>query len=306
MGTNSFHLIIVKIKSDGSFKIIDREKEICRLGSHEGKNLSMISYEEQELAISILSRFKKIIDIYNAQIRAIATSAIREARNKNEFIHEVKKRTGIKVEAIEGIEEAELIYRGIKNFLPVEDKKVLCVDIGGGSTEVLLGNNGKSMFAVSIKVGAVRLSKKFFPDYRLTQDSIVQCESYIENEILEFNDIHRKRNYDFAVGTSGTIFAIASMVHAINYSTSFKKIKGFSFNADQLNHVYDLILRAKTKEERLKIKGMEPKRADIIPAGVMILKKIFDLFNINGMQISDYALREGIVLEMIQKIQENK
>ena len=199
-----------------------------------------------------------------------------------------------------------MIYRGIKKFLPVEDKKVLCVDIGGGSTEILLGNKGKSRFAVSIKIGSVRLSKKFFPDYKLSQKSIQECESYIENEILQFEELHKKWNFDFAVGTSGTVFAIASLIHSINYSTAFKKIKGFSFNSEQLNQVYDLILNAKTREDRLRINGMDSKRADIIPAGVMILKKVFDFFNIKGMQISDYALREGIILETIQEMKQNK
>lgn len=306
MGTNSFHLIIVKIKNDGSFKIIDREKEICRLGSHKGKNLSFISDEEKRLAISILLRFKKLTQIYNAPIRAIATSAIREAKNKIDFIEEVKKQTGINVEAIKGREEAELIYSGIKKSLPIEDKKVFCVDIGGGSTEILLGNRGKTAFASSIKIGAVRLSKKFFPDYIVSKESIGHCETYIEKEILLHKNTYARQRYDFAVGTSGTIMAIASLIHSMNHSVSFKKVKGFSFNAVQLKQVYESIINAKSKEDRLKIKGMERKRADIIPAGVIILKKVFDLFNIKEMKISDYALREGIILDSIQRMQEHQ
>lgn len=302
MGTNSFHLIIVKIKDDGTFKIIDRERAICRLGSHKGKNLSFISDEEKELAISILIRFKKLTEIYKAPIRAIATSAIREAQNRNDFIKEVKKQTGINVEVIEGSEEAELIFRGIKKSLPVEDKKVFCVDIGGGSTEILLGVKGRTAFALSIKIGAVRLSKKFFPEYIISKDSIDQCEAYIENEILLHKNIYAGKDFDFAIGTSGTIMAIASLIHSMNHSVSFKKLKDFSFNAAQLRLVYESIINSKTKEDRLKIKGMERKRADIIPAGVMILKKVFDLLDIKEMKISDYALREGIILDSIDQM----
>ncbi|MCU0413767.1 MAG: hypothetical protein MUE91_05085, partial [Ignavibacteriaceae bacterium] len=138
MGTNSFHLIIVQVKSDGSFKVIDREREVIRLGSHKGKEFTWISEGEMEKAIDVLKDFGKIAQFYKAELRAIATSAIREAKNKSEFIDRMFEETGINVEAVDGKTEAELIYLGVQHALDVDDKRILCVDIGGGSTEFLL------------------------------------------------------------------------------------------------------------------------------------------------------------------------
>ncbi len=122
MGTNSFHLIIVEVRRNGAFKIIDREREVIRLGSHSKNGFSIISEGEMEKAIDILLEFGKIARFYNAEIRAIATSAVREAKNKNEFIERVYESTGISVEAIKGKDEAELIYLGIQNVIDVKNK----------------------------------------------------------------------------------------------------------------------------------------------------------------------------------------
>ena len=175
MGTNSFHLIIVEMREDGSIKFLDREREFIRLGSELGEDLSFISEGETAKAISVLQNFSSIAKYYKADIRAVSTSAVREAKNKNNFIDEVFKQTGIKVETIEGTEEAKLIFLGMKNALPLNDKSVLGIDIGGGSTEFIYGVNGIPVYAESVKVGAVRLSKKFFPDFIITESSIKDC-----------------------------------------------------------------------------------------------------------------------------------
>ena len=302
MGTNSFHLIIVKLKKDGSFKLIDREKEVIRLGSHEGKDLSVISSDEIKNAVKILSRFKKLAQYYNAKMRAVATSAVRESHNQNEFLEAVFRLTGIEVEVIKGRHEAELIYRGASKALPLDNKKVLCVDIGGGSTELVFGNKGKAVFAESIKVGAVRLSKKFFPDFLISEKAVKECEQYIDEHLKSKHNLLFDEDYDFAVGSSGTIQSVAAL---INYSKNNKplgKMNGFTFSNKELYSVVDQIIMRTTTEERLKIKGMEPKRADIIPAGILILKKTFELFKLKEITISEFALREGIILEMLDKI----
>ncbi len=302
MGTNSFHLIIVKLKKDGSFKIIDREKEVIRLGSHEGKNLSLISPDETANAIKILSRFKKLAQYYDAKMRAVATSAVRESHNQDEFINAVFKSTGIEVEVIKGHHEAELIYRGAKKALSIENKKVLCIDIGGGSTEFVFGNNGKPVFAESVKIGAVRLSKRFFPDFLITDEAVKECEKYIEDHLSSKHNLQIDEKYDFAVGSSGTIQSVASMINSLKTNKPIGKLNGFSFSKKELSLIVNLVMSKKTTDERLMIKGMEPKRADIIPAGLLILKKAFELFKLTKITVSEFALREGIILEMLDRI----
>lgn len=305
MGTNSFHLVIVEMKKDGSFIFIDREREVIRLGSQKGKDLSFISEEETERAVKILTDFVKLAKHYNAKIRAISTSAVREAKNQKEFVDTILNKTGVTVEVIDGRTEARLIFLGIKNALPIDNKKVLCVDIGGGSTEFIYAVNGKINFAESVKIGAVRLSKLFFPDYIITDESVKQCSDYVEKQILNNKNIITSVELDFGVGSSGTVDTIynlsqANRVHEKNYPSN-----GYIFSKEEFEKHYSTIINLRTSAERAFIPGMEAKRADIIPAGMIILKKIFELFKIQNMVISDYALREGIVLDTAGKEQTN-
>jgi exopolyphosphatase/guanosine-5'-triphosphate,3'-diphosphate pyrophosphatase len=299
MGTNSFHLVIVQVKDNGKFKVVDREREVIRLGSSEGKDLSFISDEEIKRAVNIMLRFKKLAQYYKAKIRAIATSAVREARNKDDFIRTIKELTSIRVEVIDGKHEAELIFSGANKALEIADKRTLCFDIGGGSTEIILGKNGKSIFTASVKAGAVRLTKKYFPNFILTDEAVTECEKYVEDEIKADPDINIDKKYELAVGASGTIQSVAGMIYYLRTGRKTKTLNGFTFTKEELFKVAENVLSKKTLEERLKIKGIEDKRADIIPAGLIILKQIFKIFKIETMMISDFALREGIILQTI-------
>ena len=304
MGTNSFHLIIVQVKSDGSFKIIDREREVIRLGSHKGKEFTWISEGEMEKAVDVLKDFGKIAQFYKADVRAIATSAIREAKNKNEFIDRVNEETGITVEAVDGKTEAELIYLGVQNALDVEDKRILCIDIGGGSTEFLLGENGISEFAESIKIGAVRLSKMFFPDYHLTESGIDMCRHYIKDKLDTNTNLHPNHSFEMAIGSSGTIVAGASIISFRRNGKFKKSMNGFSFTANELFDLTADVLKCKSPVDRLFIEGMEIKRADIIPAGLLILSEVFNTFKLDEITVSENALREGIIIDTIMKTKE--
>ncbi len=301
IGTNSFHLIITKINQDGSLIVIDREKEVIRLGSQKGEELSLISQDEVAKGINILTRFKKLSAKYSAEIHAVATSAVREANNRNEFIEKVLKKTGIEIEIIDGKTEAGYIYKGVRKALPSKDKKLLSVDIGGGSTEIILGLNDEIIFGESIKIGAVRLSKKFFPDFILTNDRIINCNKFIEEQIKINKQINFGEKFDIAVGASGTILAIAGMIQYKKTEKKIKSLNAFVFSDEELEEVTDEILKRKTPEQRVNIEGMEYKRADIIPAGLLVLNKIFELFKIKEMIISKFALREGVVLNMLEK-----
>ena len=306
MGTNSFHLIIVQVKSDGSFKNIDREREVIRLGSHKGKEFSLISEGEMEKALDVLKDFAKIAQFYKAEVRAIATSAVREARNKEEFIDRVHNITGITVEAVNGKTEAELIYLGVQHALDVYEKRILCIDIGGGSTEFLLGENGISEFTESIKIGAVRLSKMFFPDYNLSDSGIEMCRHYIQDKLNSNGNLHPHHRFEMAVGSSGTIVAAASII-CFRRNGKFKKsMNGFSFSAEEVFNLTSDVLKCKSPVDRLFIEGMEIKRADIIPAGLLILSEIFRTLKLKNMTVSENALREGIIIDTISKMEEMK
>lgn len=301
MGTNSFHLIIVEADNNGSFKLLDKQREVIRLGSHKGEDLSVISSGEMEKAIDLLANFKSLAEYYSAEFYAVATSAVREAQNKNEFLEKVYNKLEIEVNVINGRREAELIFLGVQKALPVSDKKVLCIDIGGGSTEILLADKGKILFAESIKIGAVRLTKMFFPDYKLKNRSVKDCKFYIKQALLQNENIDYSQSYDLAIGTSGTINSAFHLVNSKFSKMKIKSVNGLTFSYSDFRSVLSDVLEAKTPSERIAIPGMEMKRADIIPAGLLILRRIMKNFNINQIILSEFALREGIIFDLISR-----
>jgi exopolyphosphatase/guanosine-5'-triphosphate,3'-diphosphate pyrophosphatase len=274
---------------------------VIRLGSQKGRNLSLISDGEINKAVNIISNFSNIAKKYNAKIRAVATSAVREAKNQKAFIESVNNKTGIQVEVIEGSKEARLIFEGIKHAIDVKNKKVLCVDIGGGSTEFIYAINEEIIFVESVKIGAVRLSKLFFPDFVIDDENVKQCCDYVIRQILEHKNIKTNIEFDFAIGSSGTVDTIYNLMNITTNKSIRKKMNGFTFNKKDFDLQYEKVMKYKTSIERLNVPGLEARRADIIPAGLIILKTIFELFNIKKMMISDYALREGIVFDTLER-----
>jgi len=301
IGTNSFHLIIVEVDEDGKIEFLERQREFLRLGSEFGEDLSFISDNEKAKAISVLKNFSTLVKYHKASIRAVSTSAVREAKNKNEFISTVFEQTGVKVETIEGTEEAKLIFLGMKNALPINDKSVLGIDIGGGSTEFIYGVNGLPVFAESVKIGAVRLSKKFFPDFVISESSVNECSEYVEQQIKFNNKIQTNISLDFAVGSSGTVDTICLIKQFQNEADIKPRLNGYSFDKSEFIEIYSFVMNLKNPLERMSVPGIEAKRADIIPVGFIILKKVFELFNIKKMILSEYALREGVVFDLINK-----
>ena len=307
IGTNSFHLIIVRVKEDGNFEIIDREKEVIRLGEGSSGDIKIIKPEAFTRALDALKRFKELTVSYDAGIRAVATSAVREAQNKTDFIEQVFEKSQIKIEIISGIEEARLIYLGILKAVPVFDKKILMIDIGGGSTEFLVGKKGDPIFSISMKIGAVRLTQKFFPDFLVNKSRVQECRDWVEGELFQTANNIKKLNFQLCIGSSGTIMSAGLMINALkNKSSSGNGIlNNFVFTKEELFEIEEDVLSRKTPEKRKKIPGIDDKRAEIIPAGIIILSTIFKLFELDKITISGYALREGIIIDTLQKHHED-
>ena len=299
IGTNSFHLIIAKINND-KFTVIDRSKEVVRLGL-SSSDMKYITEEAMDRGVMVLKRFKSLSDLHHASIRAVATSAVREALNKAEFIRRVKTETDIDIEIISGYEEARLIYLGILQSLPIYKDKVVVIDIGGGSTEFLCGQKGEISFAESLKLGSIRFTQKFFVNDKLDMSALFDCRETVRGVITPVTRRIDKKNIDYFIGTSGTINNIASIIKGIDRDDSVQTLNNFTFTRKELSEVVNLILSYKTNFERSKIPGLDPGRADIITAGAIILEQIFIELKIKEMTVSDFALREGVVLDSIHK-----
>jgi exopolyphosphatase/guanosine-5'-triphosphate,3'-diphosphate pyrophosphatase len=299
MGTNSFHLVIVGILSDGNVKILDRVKENVRLGSG-GKDMKNIASDAMERGITTLKHFSEIAKLFKAPIRAVATSAVREALNQNEFVKKVHARTGITVEVVSGFEEARLIYLGVLQALPVFNKKILCIDIGGGSVEYLVGAKGEALYANSLKIGCIRLTERFFPKPVIKDKDVKACREHIVGFLSPVAREIKKNKYEVAVGSSGTIQNIANMIRATRGEIIGMQVNNFSFTKEELDKIVKTVLKAKTDEQRLQIPGLDPKRVDIITAGALVLKETFELFKIKRMTVSEFALREGIIYDYLK------
>jgi exopolyphosphatase / guanosine-5'-triphosphate,3'-diphosphate pyrophosphatase len=306
IGTNSLHLIVAEIDPNtGRFRTIFRQKDLVRLGLGS-TDMKYLSEAAMDRALLALRQYKKIADASNAQIRAIATSAVREALNKDEFVRRVRTETGIRVEIASGIEEARLIHLGVLQSLPVFKKRHLLIDIGGGSTEFLLGLGRTVLFNNSLKLGAVRLTERYFKNVKSTSDTIAECRHYVRGILSPVVRGLQEFTYEIAIGSSGTITNLAQIINVSKGGTSVFPLNGFVFTREELSHAVDSILSCSTAEERSKIPGLDPARADIICAGAVIVDELFNALDLPTMTISDFALREGIILDTIEKYYRKK
>jgi exopolyphosphatase/guanosine-5'-triphosphate,3'-diphosphate pyrophosphatase len=300
IGTNSFHLIVVElVSSQGRFRILDREKHIVRLGSGTA-DMKHLAPDAMERGIRVLRQFKMIADAAHAPVRAIATSAVREALNRDEFLRSVIAETGIKIEIASGFEEARLIHLGILQALPVFRKKILVIDIGGGSTEFIIGQGRNIVYSNSVKLGAVRLTQRFFPEGKFTKKGLQECARFVTGMLAPTVRNIRTHTYDVVVGSSGTIGNITNIARMKRGGNPDHPINNTVVSRKEISGFLDELCSKKETADRAHIKGLDPARADIIIAGTILLHAIMKQLHIPSLVFSDYALREGIILDTIE------
>jgi exopolyphosphatase/guanosine-5'-triphosphate,3'-diphosphate pyrophosphatase len=303
VGTNSFHLIVATVDSRGMLHTILREKEVVRLGA-SGGDIKFLTPDAIKRGVETLKRFVDIARSKNAEIRAVATSAVREATNRQEFIDLVKKETGIDIEVISGIEEGRLIYLGALHSLPIINQKALITDIGGGSTETIIGYKGDILYVHSEKLGAIRLTVRFGLDDEVNESKINECRQYIRGVWAPIFYKINQIGYDVLVGTAGTILNIGVMTLLQNEKPVPDVLNGTILARKDVLKTIKRILNAKTLKERKLLQGLDPQRADIIVGGALIFEFILENINIDKLYISTYGLREGIVYDTLEKKKE--
>jgi exopolyphosphatase/guanosine-5'-triphosphate,3'-diphosphate pyrophosphatase len=298
LGTNSFHLLIADVHPDGSFTPLAREKEMLRLGdavSREGH----IPPEAADLAVATVRRMKMIADAADAaEIVACATSAIRCAANGDELVDRIERETGVEVDVINGLTEARLIFGAVRASILLEPAPALCFDLGGGSLEVMVGSASGLQWATSENLGVARLTAEYVHsdpiskrDRRALRDHLTASLSPIAARACSFGP-------KFAVGSSGTLEDLARMVAARRGAQVPVSLNQLTFTRDEFLPLHDEIIGSKASERR-KLEGLEPRRVDLIVAGSMFLATAMDEFGFKEMTISEWALREGILLDAI-------
>lgn len=300
IGTNSFHLVVARVGGPNVIEVMGREKEMVRLGSGAGE-LKHLTDDAVDRGIETLGRFRVMADAYGAPVTAVATSAVREAQNQQVFIDRARDEAGVEVEVISGFEEARLIHLGVLQAVAVFDEQLLLCDIGGGSTELLVGLKGETISARSLKMGAIRLTQRFFGADKAAPAAVESCRRYVRANLAAFGRDVRKLGFDVAIGSSGTLATLCAMAGARNGVPPPQTWNNFPLTRADLKAVVKSLVKAPSVEARAKLGGMDPKRADIILAGALILEQVFEELDIDSMVYSDYALREGVLLDAWQR-----
>jgi len=299
LGTNSFHAVLVDIYPDGSFRTIDKLKEMVILAEKGMDN--HLSEEAIERGLDALKRIKFLCDSQEVEeILAFATSAIREAKNGGDFIQRMIDEVGIKARAIPGKMEAELIGLAIRHSIALDEEMVLMVDIGGGSVEFIIGNNQKFLYRKSLKLGVARMAAKFVETDPIIKKDIKALRKHYKKELKEIKEILEEHQVRTMIGSSGTMENIGAMVASRNSLTATMTLNELVFHASDFKALYkDFIIL--NREERSEIEELDEKRIDIINPGMVLVKYLVKKINIEQIKISEAALRDGMILNFISK-----
>lgn len=298
LGTNSFHLLIADAHPDGRFEKITTEKEMIRLGDVVSRH-GRITEAALEVAVATVRRFTLLAEAAGAtEIHACATSAIRSATNGGAVVDRINAETGVAVEVISGRREAELIFRAIRTSVLLEPAPALCFDLGGGSVEIMVGDAGGLHWATSEYLGVGRLTARFVTSDPVSKDDRRRLRAHLVEVLEPVAAVVARFEPKRFIGSSGTLEDLAHMVAARRKENVPDSLNQLTFTRDEFLPLNKQILSS-SAEERIRLDGLEARRVDLIPAGSLFLATAMELFGFEEMIVSEWALREGIVLDAI-------
>jgi len=301
IGTNSVRLLLVRINPNHTYTVLSEQKETVRLGEGEFRR-NLLQPEAIRRATLVCGRFAEMARSRGADtIVAVATSAAREAENRTAFLRHLQRQAHIDVRVISGKEEARLIYLGVASGANIGDRQTLFIDIGGGSTEVIVGDQQQYQFLDSLKLGAIRLSSLFFRRDDVgpvVPQRYARIQRYIRTRSVRTLQRIKQFRLHQAVGSSGTICNLAEIAMRIAHNRPLKKDDVLTRH--QLRQVVELLCSMPLAERR-KIPGINPDRADIIVAGAAIIETLMQELDIPEIIVSERGLREGLPIDYLQR-----
>ena len=308
LGTNSFHLLVVDAGPDGSFVPLVREKEMLRLGDDVARD-GRISRDGSRRALDTLRRFRALADGAGAtRVVACATSAFREASNGRRLAAMLAEETGIQARIIDGETEAALIYSAVQASVLMEKGPVLALDLGGGSLEVMVGDSEALWWAGSLPLGVARLSAEVVRhdppsrgDQRRLRKRIVDLLEPVAGRIADLFDVGAPGGPALAVGSGGTFCDLARMVAYRRQGGIPVSVNQFAFSRLEFLELCEELMET-TAAERRRMPGLELRRADLVPAGALLLATAMELFGFDELTVSEWALREGMVLDSLRAL----
>jgi len=290
LGSNSFHMVVARY-NNGQLVVIDRLREMVRLGAGLESD-GRLNKDVAARALACLERFgQRLRDMRPDSVRVVGTNALRRARRKEAFIERAREALGHPIEIVSGIEEARLIYSGVSHTMPAGPGRRLVCDIGGGSTEIVIGEGHEPLEMESLQTGCVRVSEEFFTDGRLSQKRMQRARVAARQAIEPYQAAFRRRGFDEAVGSSGTVRAIGDTIRELDPSAVDIGADGLErviHALSELEHIRDLKLNAITDDRKLSFAG-----------GVAILAEVFEQLGIETMRVADGAMREGLLYDLL-------
>ncbi|WP_194776600.1 Ppx/GppA phosphatase family protein [Pararhodonellum marinum] len=300
LGTNTFHLLLVQLKEDG-FETIYKEKVPVKIGQG-GISHNYIASDAQKRAFHTLKHFKHLIDGEGInQVFVFATSAVRNASNGREFVKEVKRQLDFEVQVISGQEEAQLIYEGIKLSGSLNGATYLMMDIGGGSVEFIIGTKEEVLWKQSFEIGGQRMLDLFHYHDPILPEEVEKLNEYLQEKLGPLIKAVAQFQPTGLVGASGTFDTLTDMYFAATQQIKQKGQQVFNLPREAFENL-DQKLITQNKTERLKIPGMIAMRVDMIVVASCLISFILDKLPVNNIICSNYALKEGVIAQLIQNI----
>jgi len=303
IGTNSIHMVLAEVEPDFSYKILDRFKDMTRLGDGAFKN--------RRLSEAAIARGLEVIRTLATlahnkgyeRIEAVATSAVREAVNGGEFLEEVARQTGLTVRVVTGQEEARLIYLGVRHSMDLTDRSTLVVDVGGGSVELILGNPKRMVQGQSLKLGAIRMKDLYLKQDPPTNSMLHEMHKAIDTQLKSALQRFKTKRFDRLVATSGMAGNLTEIIYLRRTGRPVPQLNLATITFKEVRAVERLLLNSSVKA-RLAIPGLDPKRADTLLPATAVIRSLMERTRQEEMTISDKAIREGLIYDFIERNRE--
>lgn len=294
LGSNSFHMVVARIE-DGHIHILDNLKEMVRLGAGLDADRKLSS-EARSRALHCLERFgERVRELPPGSVAAVGTKTLRQAKNARSFLQQARKVLGHPISVISGKEEARLVYLGVSHSLAAEEGKRFVMDIGGGSTELIIGEDFEPLHLRSLNMGCVSMSREFFADGRLAKKYWKKAGIAAHLKLRPVRRYFQKTDWNSATGASGTIKAVGRVVQAL-------ELESYTITLASLYAVRKKMIRAEHLDS-LALPGLKSDRKPVFAGGLAVLIATFEALKIDAMQVSDGALREGLLYERLGRIQ---
>jgi len=293
LGSNSFHMVVARY-SHGQLLILDRLREPVRLAGGLDDH-GRLNREAIERALACLERFgQRLRDMRAQSVRVVGTNTLRMAKRRGAFMDRARAALGHPIEVIAGIEEARLIYVGVINTMPSEPGKRLVIDIGGGSTELIIGEGAATKQLESVQMGCVTLTNRFFDDGDITEKRMKRARLSARMELEPVQEAFKRIGWDQVIGTSGTVKSISDIVrtqHGGDGSLNLADVEKLIDHALRVGHV-----------DKLKLPDLTADREAIFPAGLAILAELLSVLEIKSLKPGDGALREGLLYDLLGRL----